>query len=174
MTYPSTRRDVLAGAGFAVTAGLAGCQRWLGGEASPTQAPPSYDHLAERSVYVADDLELSVPSPISPVASRDDADLLVLPPDTSVSAEQAVEWLANERVVALVGPEAESTWLRWASSDAYADAFGSGGLSETEPKPDLLVAFPERGLIVTDRTTWGNDYDARDVFEAIEEALGPE
>lgn len=57
-----------------------------------------------------------------------------------VDAEQAVEWLADESALTLLGDEAESTWLAWVQSDACADTFDAQGFGDAEPDPDLLVA----------------------------------
>ena len=166
-----SRRRICVGAGSLVAAALAGCAN---GESDETPTPIEYDDLEQREVFVAEALDIAVPPSVPTVETRDDADLLLLPGDTAVAAQEAVAWLEGDRVLALLGDEAQSTWLAWVRSEAYRNAFGGTGGSETDPAPDLLVALPGPELVSTDRTTWGHEYDDREVFVALEEALGPE
>ena len=99
------------------------------------------------------------------------ADLLVLPGDTDVGAERAVDWLAADRVLALLGEAAEPTWLSWARSDVYRDAFEGEGVGDGDPDPQLLVAGTVGLHVTTYRRTWSDGPRERDVLRALDETL---
>lgn len=163
------RRRVLAATGAALSGAVAGCNA-LDGLAGD-DAPESYERLQLTAVHVADEVDVSVPGEVSTVDARNNADLLVIPGDTDTGAEQAVEWLADGRVLALLGDSAEGTWLEWTQSDAYGDTFDNQGYSDSEPDPDLLVAAAVDLRVTTYRHTWGNGPRDRDVLRALDEAL---
>lgn len=164
----ATRRRVLAAAGAALTVGLAGC--W-GAEPEEPEDHGGYEHLRRRTVHVDGSVDLSVPDDVPTAGAREDADLLVLPGDTDVGVDRAVEWLADDRVVALLGEDAEATWLAWEDGDAYRDAFGGEGAADAEPDPDLLVAAAVGDRVTTYRYTWGNEPDDHDVLGKLDGAL---
>lgn len=168
----ATRRRFLAGASASFALALAGCGRDADQDATPT--PIEYDHLGQRTLYPADGLGLTVPENLETTQTRDGATLFLLPGTTDVAATQAVEWLDSQRVVALLGDGAEGTWLDWARSDAYAETFGRGGVADPDPDPDLVVLRWNGQGVSPHHYTWGNPYDDADVFEAIEDALGPD
>lgn len=168
MTGPHpTRRRVLAGAAATSIAALAGCTN-LPGEATDE---PSYERLPTTPVYLADGVDLTLPDEVETVDGPANADLLVLPDDTDVSADRAVEWLADERAVALLGDGAQDTWLDWTEDDAYISAFGDQGRAEANPAPQLLVGAYDDGLVTTYRKTWGNGPDDQDVLAELDEVL---
>lgn len=162
-----SRRRVLAGVGAAAVGAVAGC----GGIAHNEPPDADYAVLTHTPTYVADDVDLSVPEAVPTVSATTNADLLVLPGDTDVGAEQAVEWLAADRVVALLGEAAERTWIEWAESEAYGDAFDDRGLADADPDPQLLVGAAVGLHVRTYRHTWGNGPDDRDVLAALDEDL---
>ncbi len=163
-----TRRGVLAGAGAALGSAMAGCAALPGGGSTDDRA---YERLHLTAVYVDDGVDLSVPDELQTVRATTNADLLVLPADTGTDAGQAVEWLADDRVVALLGDGAEATWLDWARSDAYGDAFGEGGTADAEPDPYLLVAGAVGLDVSTYRHSWSDGPRDRDVLRALDEVL---
>lgn len=86
-----------------------------------------------------------------------------------VDAEQAVEWLADESALTLLGDEAESTWLAWVQSDACADTFDAQGFGDAEPDPDLLVAAAIGLDTPRYSRTWSDGPRDRDVLRALDE-----
>lgn len=167
-----SRRQTLAGTGATLIGAIAGCASLPvdGFEDEPTESR-EYERLQRTAVYVDDDVDLSIPDAVPTVSAPNNADLIVLPGATGVSAEQAVDWLADERVLALLGDESESTWLAWARSDVYADAFRGAGVSDSEPDPDLLVAAAVDVTVTTHRYTWAEGPRDRDVLRKLDEAL---
>ena len=85
---------------------LAGC---VGLTASDEPTDLELERLQTTAVYVDDGVDLTLPEEVETVGARTDADLLVLLGDTDVAAEQAVDWLAADRVLALFGDAAEPT-----------------------------------------------------------------
>jgi len=163
-----TRRRVMLGLGAALVGTTAGCAS-LPGRGTPEEL--SYDRLQHTAVYLDDSVELSLPGEVETVEATNNADLVVLAGGTDVDAEQAVEWLADERVLALVGEESESTWLAWARSDVYADAFENEGLADGEPDPQLLVAATVGPQVRTYRRTWADGPRDRDLLRGLDETL---
>lgn len=162
-----TRRRALASVGVALLGAVAGCSDFT----EPSTEEQSYPTLRQTPVYVADGVELSIPENVPTVSATTNADLLLLPGDTDVAAEQAVDWLAADRTIALLGNAAERTWIDWAGSDAYADAFEDRGLADGDPDPQLLVGAAVGLHVPTYRHTWGNEPDDRDILEALDEDL---
>lgn len=163
-----TRRRVLATAGALSLASLAGCSAITGPN---TPEPLDFEALHTEPVYVDDAVDLSLPAEIETVNHEHNAALLVLHAATEVGAEQAAEWLADDRLLALLGDAAEATWLDWARSEAFDDTFGTGGLSDAEPDPDLLVGATIGIDLRTYRYTWGDGPRDRDVLRALDETL---
>lgn len=159
---------MLAGAGAALAAAVTGCAALPGDDAPQNQ---TYERLQRTAVYVADGVDLSVPEEVQTVNAAGNADLLVLPGDTGVDAETAVDWLAAGRVVSLLGGAAEATWLSWARSETYRDAFGEGGFGDSEPDPELLVATARETDVTTYRRSWSDEPRNRDVLRALDETL---
>lgn len=159
---------MLAGVSAAMTAMVAGCSALQTDEPAEDQ---QYTALLTTAVYVADDAELSIPEEIQTVNAANNADLIVVPDDTDVDAEQAVEWLADGRAIAVLGDGSEATWLAWAQSDPFADAFDQNGLSDSEPDPYLLVAAADGLKVPTYRRSWGDGPRDRDVLHALDEIL---
>jgi hypothetical protein len=153
-----TRRETLAGAA------LVGCAAPFVADAPEDQ---SYDRLHGTAVYVAPEVALSVPA----VGATNNADLLVLPGDTADGPEQTVDWLAADRVIALLGDGAERRWLEWAGSDPFVDTFETQGAADAEPDPTLVVGAAIGLDVTTDRHTWSHGPRDRDVLRALDEAL---
>lgn len=164
-----TRRRVLRAGGATFLASLAGCV------ALPTDASdaeePSYENLDATAVYVADEVELSMPAAIETVDATHNADLLVLPGETTADADQAVEWLAAGRVLALLGDGAETTWLSWAQSDVFRDSFENRGYGDAEPDPSLVIGAKIGLYVETYRHSWVDEPRDRDVLETLDESL---
>lgn len=162
------RRRVVAGASAALASLVAGCV------SLPDEEPPadrSFDRLHLTAVYLDDGVDLSLPEEVPTVTATNNADLIVLPGETTVGARQAVDWLAADRVLALVGGSSEATWLDWARSDAYRDTFGGEGGADAEPDPYLLVGAAIGTRTTTYRHSWSDTPRDPDLLRALDEVL---
>lgn len=167
-----TRRQALAGTGATLVGTIAGCASLPDEESEDGPAGESaYERLQRTAVYVDSDVDLSIPDDVPTVSAPNNADLIVLPGDTEVGAERAVDWLADERVLALLGDESEPTWLAWVRSDVYTDTFRGEGAGDAEPDPNLLVAAAIDVTVTTYRFTWGEGPRDRDVLQRLDETL---
>lgn len=164
----ATRRRLLAGVGVTLTGAIAGCSMLATDESTDD---PSLDRLARTAVYVDDAADLSVPDEVPTVSAPSNADLLVLPGDTDVGATQAVEWLTDDRVVALVGASAEGTWLEWVQTDVYVETFETRGYGDSEPDPDLLAAHAHGSDVTRYGRTWSDGPRERDLRRALDEIM---
>ncbi|RDZ63860.1 hypothetical protein C5B90_12135 [Haloferax sp. Atlit-12N] len=164
-----TRRNALRACGIAALSSLAGCSALPPDDSNAEQ--PSYERLDVTPVYIADGVDLSTPADIETVSAPHNADLLVLPDETDTDATQAVEWLIDDRVLALLGEKAETTWLSWVRSDAFNDVFDTQGYSESEPAPSLVVGAKVGLRTTTSRYSWGDKPANRDVLRALDESL---
>lgn len=162
-----TRRQALASAGVAFLGAVAGCSGVT--ERSPEEQ--SYPMLRQTPVYVADGVELSIPENVPTVSATNNADLVLLPGATDVKAQQAVDWLAADRAIALLGEAAEPTWIDWVRSDAYSETFEDRGVADGDPDPQLLVGAAVGLRVPTSRHTWANDPDDHDILAALDEDL---
>lgn len=163
-----TRRRTLAGAA-ALAGALAGCSAL---PVDDGEEEPSYDRLDHTATYVSPEAPLELPGDLPTVEHTHNADLLVLPGDTAHGPSQAVDWLADGRVLALLGDGAERRWLDWARSDDFEDAFGNHGYSDAQPDPTLVVGAAVGTLVHTYRHAWDEPPAARDVLSAIDDDLG--
>lgn len=163
-----TGRRTLLGVGSGLLGLLAGCATLPGGR-QPEEQSFSRFHLT--AVYIAESVDLSLPEEVSTVGTADNADLVVLPDVPSVDAQQAVDWLAQGRVLALIGLDAEATWLGWAQSDPFKDAFAQGGYADGEPDPYLLVAAEIGPNVPTYRHSWGDTPRDRDLLRSLDRDL---
>lgn len=166
-----SRRDFLAGASAALVGAVAGCSALVSDGPNGPRDDREYGRLQVTAVYVADGVDLSMPDEVETVTGPSNADLLVLPGGTDARAEQVVDWLADDRTLALLGDGAESTWLSWARSDTYRDTFDGGGYGDSDPDPQLLVAAAVGLDVTTYRHTWGDGPRDRDVLDALDEVL---
>ncbi|WP_058828748.1 hypothetical protein [Haloferax sp. Q22] len=164
-----TRRNALRACGIAALSSLAGCSALQTDDQDTAQ--PTYERLDVTPVYVAEEVDLSMPAAIETVSAPHNADLLVLPDETDTDATQAVEWLVDDRVIALLGQNAEGTWLSWVQSDAFRDVFDTQGYSESDPAPSLVVGAKVGLNTTTSRYSWGDAPSTRDVLEALDESL---
>lgn len=163
-----TRRGVLQAGGVVALGAVAGCSALLGTDPPEDQ---TYEQLHRTALYVDDGVDLSVPDDVPTVRATTNADLVVLPAETDVEPEQAVDWLADERAVAVLGDGAEGTWLEWARSDAYGDAFGRDGRSDAEPDPTLVVAVAVDTDVTTYRHSWADGPRDRDILRELDETM---
>lgn len=166
---PCTRRSALCAGSTALLGLFVGCSALPAGSAGTED--PTFERLDTTAVYVDDEVELSMPAEIETVGATHNADLLVLPGDTDADAEQAVEWFADDRVVALLGDSSEATWLSWARSDAFRDAFENQGYSDAEPDPSLVIGAKVGLYVKTYRRSWSGVPRDRDVLRALDESL---
>lgn len=165
----ATRRRLLQGLSALSVASIAGCSV-LSDASTPTPAP-EYDTLEGTSTYRSDDVGLSLPEAVPRAASPTGAELIVLHGNPSVEADQAITWLADGRVVALLGDAATETWRGWTNSDAYAEAFDDRGRAESDPEPHLLVAGANETTVRTNRYSWGNLPSNTELVESLDEAV---
>jgi len=164
-----TRRGVLCGSCIALFGPLGGCSALSG---NPSDAEDlTFERLDVRAVYVADGVGISMPAEIETIDNPHNADVLLLPGDTDIDAEQVVEWLADDRVVALLGDTAEVTWLSWARSEAFEDTFANQGYGDAEPDPSLVVGAKIGVYVRTYRHSWADGPRDRDVLRALDESL---
>lgn len=163
---------MLAGTAATLAAGFAGCAALpdAGLEGDP-QGTPTVRRLRDTPVYVAEGVDLAVPSAVETVESADEAELIVLSDDTDVDAGRAADWLVADRVVALLGAEAQATWIDWVQSDAFEEAFPSGEHAVGEPAPQLVVGVAVDDRVSTYRWTWDDGPGDRDVLRALDEVL---
>lgn len=164
-----TRRGALRSGGIALLSSLAGCSAITTNAADPEDL--TYERLDVTAVYVADDVELPMPSEVETVEATHNADLLLLPDETEADADQVVEWLSDDRVLAILGDSSEATWLSWARSDAFRDAFKNEGYGDSEPDPSLVVGAKIGLYVKTYRRSWSDGPRNRDVLRALDESL---
>lgn len=164
------RRRLLAATGTTLTAAVAGCSN-LPGTGGSTPEELTFEELHQTPTYVADGVGLSLPDDVPTVSGRNNADLLLFTGSPDVDAEQAVDWLAGERVIALLGDGAESTWIEWAQSDVFTDTFENEGYADSEPDPDLLIGAAVGQVVTRYNRTWGDGPRDRDVLRALDETL---
>lgn len=166
-----TRRRLLQTAGALPAVSLAGCAGPFERSRTAT-ATPEYERLRQVAVYVAEDVGIRLPEGVERVEAATNADLIVLHGDPEVDAEQAVNWLADECAVALLGDRAQETWLDWAGSETYRDAFGSEGRAAADPAPHLVVAAAVETDVSTHRYSWGDQPSNGEVVRALDDAMG--
>jgi len=165
-----SRRRLLAAAGATLTAGVAGCSNLpTMGDSTPEEL--QFEKLHQTPTYIADGVDLSMPDEVPTVSGRNNADLLLLPGDTDVDAEQAADWLAADRAIALLGESAEPTWIDWEESNAFQDTFENEGIGDGEPDPQLLVGVAFENRTSTYNRTWSDGPRDRDVLQALDETL---
>lgn len=164
-----TRRSALHAAGLALLGSLTGCST-LPTEPSGTD-DLDFERLDSVAVHVADDVDLSMPDEVETVNARHNADLLILADGTDVEVDQVIEWLDDENAIALLGDGAEATWLSWARSDAFEDAYANEGVSDAEPDPYLVVGARIGLHVTTYRRSWADGPRDRDVLRSLDEIL---
>lgn len=165
-----TRRGLLQRASALSILVLAGCSALADRSPSPTLSP-EYDQFRRTPTYVSGDVGLRLPEEVPRVESPTNADLVVLHGNPAVDAEEVVTWLADERLVALLGDRAQQTWLTWTQSEAYRDAFGTQARSKSDPSPHLLVAAAIDTAVTTNRFSWPDLPSNSELVQSIEEAL---
>lgn len=166
-----SRRSLVRSAGPLSVLALAGCSA-LSNDAPSTPATPEYDALRRTPTYLGDDVGLRLPDEVPRVEAPTNADLVVVHGNPAVDAEQAVSWLADGRVLALLGDRAQQTWLAWTRSEEYRDTFGDQARSEADPTPHLLVAAAAETAVTTNRFSWSDLPSNRQLVQSLEEALG--
>lgn len=154
------RRRTLLAAGTALAASLAGC-----GGGGSTERP--FETLDSATVYIDDDMSLSVPDEVTTESSPGEAGLLVLPGDTDISPTRSAEWLNNDCSIALLGDDARSTWSGWVMSSPFTTRFDVMNAERGEPNADLLVATALGVNLVTYSRTWDEEPSDREILREL-------
>lgn len=171
-TPSPTRRRLLAGAGAALLGATAGCANVTGGwVASEDGEDRELRRLDETTTYSADGVDLTLPEAVPTVGTAAEAELLLLPGDTDVGAEQAVDWLAGGKRLALVGIESEPTWLEWASSEPFTRQFDNEGIGDGSPDPQLLGAHAPENFVYRYNHTWAGGPDEQQLVWGLDGIL---
>lgn len=167
-----TRRCLLVGAGAALLGATAGCAnvtgRWVGSEDGEDR---ELRRLDETTTYRADGVNLTLPETAPVAGTVAEAELVLLSGDTDAEAERVVDWLAGGKRLALVGTESEPTWIEWARSDTFTDAFDNEGYGDGSPDPQLLAAHAIEGFVHRYNHTWANGPDEQQLVWALDEIL---
>jgi hypothetical protein len=169
---PPTRRRLLAGAGAALLGATAGCANvtggWVGGDDGEDR---ELQRLDETTTYRADGVDLTLPETVPAAGSAGAAELLLLPGDTDVETDQAVDWLAGGKRLALVGSESEPTWLEWAGSEPFTRQFDNEGIGDGTPDPQLVAAHAVDNFVYRYNHTWEGGPDDQQLVWGIDEFL---
>ncbi|MFB6361233.1 MAG: hypothetical protein ABEH59_07905 [Halobacteriales archaeon] len=116
-------------------------------------------------------MDLSIPAEVPTVSEPYNADLVILPDDPVYGPDRVVEWLADDRIIALIGPNSEDTWAAWLQSDAFSDPFDIGGYSDGDPDPYLLVCVAIDLNLHTYRHSWSDTPSDEELLRALDEDL---
>ena len=165
------RRKVIYAAGSGLVGAFAGCSSLQTDSESSNTEEQTFKRLDRTAVYVADGIEFTIPPEVETVSRPQDAELLVLPADTNADTRQAVEWLTDDRTLALWGDNAEATWLTWMKSREFANAFENEGYVDSEGDPQLVVGGAVGQWVVPYRYQWGSEPSDRDVFRTLDGSL---
>ena len=79
--------------------------------------------------------------------------------------------MTGDRAIALLGKDAEPTWLDWEASDAFHEAFENRGAADSSPDPDLLVGVTFENRTSTYGRTWADGPRERDLVRALDEIV---
>jgi hypothetical protein len=167
-----TRRRVLAGAGAALLGTTAGCANFTGGwVGSEDGEDRELQKLDETTTYPADGVDLTLPEAVPTVEAAAEAELLLLPGNTGTGVEQAVDWLAGGKRLALVGTDSEPTYLDWAGSDAFTEAFDNEGLGDGSPDPQLVAAHAVDNFVYRYNHTWEGGPDDQQLVWSLDRIM---
>lgn len=165
---PLHRRRLLAGAAT-LTAAVAGCSGVPATDDTPEAL--QFEELHQTPTCAAEAVDLALPDEVPTESDPDDAELLLVPGDTNVDAQQTADWLAADRAIALLGDDAEPTWIDWKRSDAFAEAFENEAVADNDPDPQLLVGVAVESRTATYNRTWADGPRERDLLRALDEIL---
>lgn len=169
MNKALSRRETLYISGVALLSSLSGCPDSLSDTSTPEEQ--TFDRLDTTTVYVADSVELSLPPAIQTVTEPSNADLLILPDDTAVDAQRAVEWLLADRIIALLGDDSQPKWLSWVQSDAFRDTFENGGYAKSKPTPYLVVGAKIGQYYKPYSASFGGEPNDQSILRALDDDL---
>lgn len=169
MDWNLARREMLYIGSVGLLSSLAGCPDSFSG--SSTSEEQTFDRLDTTSIYIADSVELSLPQVIQTTPEPSNADLLILPAETAVDAQQAVEWLLDDRIIAILGYDSQPKWLSWVRSNAFNDAFENRGYSKSEPTPYLVTGARIGAYYKPYKSSFGGDSNDRTVLRAMDNHL---
>jgi len=105
---PLSRRALLGTLATGSLSVTSGCQALTNDQ--PTVGPPAVTGLTSRTVFLDDQIDLPPTVDVDVTGTPTDADLAVFRPGAA-SVESAVETLAADVPIAIVGPDAEGTLL---------------------------------------------------------------
>lgn len=166
----TSRRQFLRAASPLTFIGLSGCS-FPSGNTPSNADTPEYEHLRNTATYVGEDVSLRLPDDVQRVDAPTNADLIVVHANTDVSVETVVSWLADDRAIALLGDRAEGTWLEWAQSEEFENAFDTAGVSDANPDPQLLIGATVELRVTTYRKTWSEQPSNEDIIAALSETM---
>lgn len=141
------RRRFLAGVASGAVGIVSGCTD----DVQPSTATYEYEKIDNWSVYAGPEVGISFPDEIQTVATPEDANLLFLSDTVDMKPDQPIEWVADGRVVAIIGDSPEEVWLSWRRSEAFSSTFGSQLISEGSSSPDMLLIY-YNGSVVSKAT----------------------
>jgi hypothetical protein len=166
-----SRRGFVKSMSILPVVGLSGCARFAHSDSNTTNNSPEYYRLNNTAIYIADGVGLRLPEEANRMYRPESAELLILHGNLSVTPDQVVEWLREGRIIALLGERAESSWFDVIQSEAYREAFPTGGAGDADPDPQLLVAVAFGNRTDTYRKTWGNQPDNDELLVALDERV---
>jgi len=158
-----SRRALLAAGVSTVGSALAGCSS-LGRTPTPEQPFATLD----RQTVALDGVDLSVPNSVSTASEPADAGVVVVPGDTDRSPNRTAEWIADGRVVALLGDDCGATWNSWVMTSAFATKFDVMGAEWGEPGADLVVGGTVGLNLVTYGRTWEGTPSDSEIFRKLD------
>lgn len=168
----TTRRRFFAAVGVSVTSAFAGCTNLGSSDSTTTE---SYDYLEQYPVYFDQEIGISIPGDVTITEDESEAELIVLPDDTARDAEEFVDWLLADQIVALVGLNAQQQWYDWRDTDVYAEAIDPEGITEAEgPDPAIFMLWTDDSIVREYTRTWGEGELPADneILSALSEKLG--
>lgn len=167
---PSTRRRFFQISCSVSILGLAGCPSLTNSNPPPNQSR-EYDQLENTKIYVADDVGLRLPEGATRVDEPENARLIVLHGNLAETPEQVTTWLTEDCIIALLGDQAQESWLDVVQSEPYHEAFDSEGHSVGEPAPHLLIAVAIEDRTTTYRKSWGDQPANDELLAAFDETM---
>lgn len=168
-----TRRQKLSFLASLSVCGLSGCA--LNIPDSNAGGNPTYDYPKDRPIYISENIHLQFPDDVKNVHSPDNADMIVLSPDTEKNAEQVVSWMRDQKGVSVFGDgdEVHGTWDVWRETDTYQEIEGEARAGSTRESADskmFAAQWKSESIVASHTSTWDN-LDGRDLIVSIDYAF---